>query len=203
LARKPNKTPEKVCKIAASLFAARGYHGTTMDDVAAGVELNKGTLYYYFPGKGDILFSICDETVQAFIGVLDVVPEGATAPQAIEFLVRAQLRMLADRPHEVSVFLHESRWLKEWLSPVQHQAIRTKETNFSQQVIALIEQGIADGFFAPVDATIASRNIMGMVAWAASWYKPKSGPSIEMIADQTVGFILAGLGMPVGQPVAR
>ena len=192
--RKPNKTPEKVCRIAAGLFAARGYHATTMDDVAAGVGLNKGTLYYYFPGKADVLFSICDDIVESFIGVLDAVPDDAAPPEVIATLLRSQLEMLVERPNEVVVFLHELRFLKQWLSAAQYNEIRSKEVRFGNAVVAVIQTGIDNGDFDPIDPLIASHNIMGMVAWASTWYRPKGGIDIKDVAEETVRLTLAGFG---------
>jgi AcrR family transcriptional regulator len=197
LARKPNRTPEKVCRIAASLFTARGYHGTSMDDIAAGVQLNNGTLYYYFPSKSDILYTICTETVDAFIGAIDGADLDSAPPDRLEFLIREQLRMIVERPNEVAVFLQELRWLKEWLTPAQHREIRAKEMAFGQKVVDVIERGVSDGQFHRIDATIAARNIEAVVAWTSHWYRPKLGISMDHVADETVAMVLSGLGAEI------
>ncbi len=60
---------EELLAVATKLFAARGYHGTRMDDVADAVGLNKATVYHYYASKALILYDIykgaADFTVDA------------------------------------------------------------------------------------------------------------------------------------------
>lgn len=183
-----------MCRKAAALFAASGYHATTVDDIAAAVQLNKGTLYYYFPSKAAILFRICDDVVSEFTGAADRVPPDSTPAEGLEAILRAQLGLIAERSDEVSVFLQELRWLKEWLSPADYRTIRDKEQTFGDAMISLLEQGVSDGQFDGVDTTVASHNIMGMVAWASRWYQPRAGVDLDQVIDETVRFTFDGLG---------
>src|SRR3712207_3241878 len=61
-------------RVAARLFETRGYSATSMDDIAAGVKLNKGTLYHYFSGKAAILFDIYSEAQEQVVAAINAVP---------------------------------------------------------------------------------------------------------------------------------
>ena len=65
---------EELLAVATKLFAARGYHGTRMDDVADAVGLNKATVYHYYASKSLILYDIykgaADFTVDALAAIL-------------------------------------------------------------------------------------------------------------------------------------
>jgi TetR/AcrR family transcriptional regulator, cholesterol catabolism regulator len=194
--RQPNNTAETICRKAAALFATQGYHATTMDDVAAAMKLNKGTLYYYFSAKADILFRICDEIVTEFTRVASDVA-GAPASEAIETILRSQLGLIGERPNEIAVFLQEAHWLKEWLSRTQLRQIVEKEAAYTSVMIRLIKDGIRTGEFRDADAAVAAHSIMGVVAWASRWYRPKGDVSLEQLTDETIGFTLAALAASV------
>src|ERR1041384_8700642 len=61
---------EELLTVATKLFAARGYHGTRMDDVADAVGLNKATVYHYYASKSLILFDICKSAADFTVGAL-------------------------------------------------------------------------------------------------------------------------------------
>src|SRR6266550_5161129 len=60
---------------AARLFAAQGYHGTSMEDLAGAMGVQKGSLYAHIQSKEDLLYELCREGAAAFHEALDAVPE--------------------------------------------------------------------------------------------------------------------------------
>ena len=196
MVRQTNKNPERVLRAAAALFAQQGYHATTVDDVAAAVSLNKGTLYYYFSGKADLLFQICDTVVSEFTEAATQLPEDGSARDGLVAILRSQLELIAKRQNEVDVFLQELRWLRDWLSPDQYRIIGDKRDAFGTAVIELIEAGVHSGEFSDVDPGVASHHIMGIVAWASRWYRPRGGPPIDHVIDETIRLVFGGLSAP-------
>src|SRR5437868_513894 len=57
-------TEARIREVATELFYERGYHATSMRDIAAEVGIKAGSLYNHFPGKQDILFRICFDTAK-------------------------------------------------------------------------------------------------------------------------------------------
>jgi AcrR family transcriptional regulator len=55
--RNKNLWKSEIIKVAVSAFKQKGYHGTTMDDIARKLKITKGSLYYYFKNKEAILFN--------------------------------------------------------------------------------------------------------------------------------------------------
>lgn len=188
-----------VRKVAAKLFETRGYHGTSMDDVAAGVQRNKGTLYYYYKGKSDILYDIYSDTLDIVIGVINSIPADASPDEALKALIRFELRSIAERPHETVVYFQEMRWIKEWLPRHQYREIRAREDQFTDWVTDVVQRGIDDGVFAPMDARIGALAVIGMTSWAYQWYRPNGRYSIDEIADMFVDIIMHGLGTREGR----
>jgi AcrR family transcriptional regulator len=202
MARKKNHKPAQVLRVAAKLFETRGYQGTSMDDVAAGVGLNKGTIYHYFPSKSAILYEIYSQAQELVLRSIQDIPEDAAPDLGLSMLIKAQLRVLASDPSETIVYFQERRWISEWLEPDQYRTIRDRERVFTDFVTTLVQRGIDGGMFAPTDAKIAAFGVIGLSAWTYQWYDPKGRFAPDEIAEVFVKLILSGL-QAADEPAAR
>lgn len=182
-----------VLSVAAELFEARGYRGTTVDDVAAGVKLNKGTLYHYFPSKSSMLRQIYSEAQDLVMDAIEEIGTDSPPDEAIRDLIRFQLRAFAERPHETAVYFQEMRFLPEWLPDDEYRALRSKERIFEKFVTDLITRGIDEGKFAKTDAKVAAFGIIGMSAWTHQWFDPGGSSKPDEIADTLADIALRGL----------
>lgn len=66
-----NSTKEKVKKIALSLFAKKGYDGTTMSEIAKGVGIKKASLYSHFKGKEELFFAVYEELAREYVNLME------------------------------------------------------------------------------------------------------------------------------------
>src|SRR5687768_14625018 len=97
---------------AARLFAEKGYHGTSMGDLAAAMGVQKGSLYSLTESKQELLYETMREGAAAFHAGLDALPEGAPAAQKIRLALRAHLRVVAEQLDMATVFTREWRYLE-------------------------------------------------------------------------------------------
>jgi len=199
MTRKTSTKAAQVLQVAAKLFEARGYQGTSMDDVAAGVGLNKGTIYHYFPSKSAILFGIYSHAQSLVMASIEKIPPDAPADEALDMLVRAQLRALVEYPSETVVYFQEMRWISEWFDKEQVRVIRELEQVFTEYVINLIQRGIDDGLFAPTDPKIAAFGFTGLLAWTYQWFNPRGRNTPDEVADVFVHLMLHGLCRGTGK----
>ena len=88
---------EELLAVATKLFAARGYHGTRMDDVADVVGLNKATVYHYYASKSLILFDIYEGAADSTVAAVHDDPSWS-AREAIYHFTRRLLVNIAERP---------------------------------------------------------------------------------------------------------
>jgi len=86
--RKKQRTRETIARAAHELFAQRGYHATTLPDIAEAADVSTRTIFSYFPSKEDILFSGFEEMKEALQRALAERPEGRGALETVrEFIV--------------------------------------------------------------------------------------------------------------------
>src|SRR5919197_195631 len=98
---------------AARLFAEKGYHGTSVGDLAAALGVQKGSLYSHIESKQDLLFEIVRDGVDAFTGALDAIPEQLPAVDKLRLALRAHLRVVSQQLDVATVWLREWRYLDE------------------------------------------------------------------------------------------
>lgn len=86
--RRPEDRPREILAAALTVFARRGYNATRLDDIAAAAGVTKGTIYYYFKNKDDLLLRLSAAGDREEIAKLEALIRDATGP------VSAQLRMV-------------------------------------------------------------------------------------------------------------
>jgi len=97
---------------AARLFAEKGYHGTSIGDLAKSMGVQKGSLYAHISSKQDLLYETMREGADAFHGVLDAIPDELPATEKIRLALRSHLRVVADQLDVATVFVQEWRYLE-------------------------------------------------------------------------------------------
>jgi AcrR family transcriptional regulator len=106
----------ELTRTAARLFAEKGYHGTSIGDLAEAMGVQKGSLYAHIASKQDLLYEATREGAQAFHAALDAVPEGAPVTERIRLALRGHLRVVAEQLDVATVFTREWRYLEGELS---------------------------------------------------------------------------------------
>src|SRR5437762_4385136 len=97
---------------AARLFAEKGYHGTSIGDLAEAMGVQKGSLYAHIESKADLLWEVARDGAAAFHAALDSVPEELPATEQIRRALRAHLRVVAEQLDVATVFVREWRYLE-------------------------------------------------------------------------------------------
>ena len=193
----------QILDTAASLFCDRGYQGMRMDDLAATVNLNKGTLYHYFPSKAELLYRIYRDTAQEFLQRISLHPADAPADEAIRMLIHDIAMAIGERRDYVTVFFQEMQWLDKWLPADQFEEIDGLQSEFRNYVTGVIERGINAKLFRPIDATVATFGLIGMVGWTYQWHTPGGRRTLDDVADIFADLVLAAFAAtPVGNAAA-
>src|SRR5438045_8670775 len=93
LAQAMSARREELTRTAARLFADRGYHGTSLADLAEALGIQKASLYHHIDSKEDLLWVVARAGAASFHAALDAVPEGLPARAKIRLALRGQLRV--------------------------------------------------------------------------------------------------------------
>ena len=104
---------EELTRAAARLFAEKGYHGTSVGDLAGALGVQKGSLYSHIDSKADLLWEVAREGAEAFHAALDAVPDEGPVVGRIRLALRGHLRVVAEQLDIATVFVREWRYLDE------------------------------------------------------------------------------------------
>jgi len=183
-------TRENILHAAALIFQEKGYHATSMQDIANAVDLRKGSLYHYVDSKQDILYTLLDEALSMILERLHQVASLDLAPQEkIRQAMRAYFSFLAENPSLSSVLLLEYRSL-EPVYKKKHIPLRDQVDRIWQEIL---EEGDQLGEFNAPETGLISKALLGVLNWTITWYREDGPLSAEEIADHFTDLFLAGL----------
>jgi AcrR family transcriptional regulator len=183
---------EELLAVAAKLFAARGYHGTRMDDVADAVGLNKATVYHYYASKSLILWDIYKTTADFTVDALHDDPT-ASARETIFNFTKRLLTGIATDLEAAAVYFQEGPYITEWFTEEQVAYIRKAETSVYEHVRDVIDRGIASGEFNDCDSHVLALGYIGMTLGAYRWLRPHGRRTASEIAVEFSTALLRGL----------
>src|SRR5215211_3571467 len=103
---------DELTRQAARLFAEQGYHGTSMEDLAVAMGVQKASLYAHVRSKADLLNEIARDGAQTFHAALDTIDERLPAIEKLRLALRSHLRVVSDQLDVATVFVREWRYLE-------------------------------------------------------------------------------------------
>jgi AcrR family transcriptional regulator len=193
--RRPrNDDPQAAARVeilqsAAALFRRRGYHGATVEEIAASLEMKKGNLYYYFKNKEAILFACHQYSLDRLMETLVDIEESPAAPdEKLRQLIVAFVHTILDELQGTALFLD-----LEALTRSHRRAVIARRDQFDRALRRIVSQGIEAGLFPGADAKLLSFAILGAVNWIPRWFNPSGPASSQEVADRFANFLVAGL----------
>jgi TetR/AcrR family transcriptional regulator, cholesterol catabolism regulator len=178
----------ELTRTAARLFAEKGYHGTSIGDLAEAMGVQKGSLYAHIDSKQDLLYEATREGAQAFHAALDAVPDKAPVTERIRLALRGHLRVVAEQLDVATVFTREWRYLEgeralEFLS---------ERRRYEERIRALFREGReAGGLRSDLDDAAATLLVLSAANWAYTWLRP--GADTDALADRFFALLLDGI----------
>lgn len=193
----PRRRIDEAIEAAAEVFAQRGYHGATTQDIADRLRIRQASLYYYFPSKDKALETVCQRGVEGFIEhALDAAQAPGSACNRLSQVIASHLRATADKHAFVRVFLNERQHLPD--------AARRRIGRLAARYESII-QGIFDGgvasreLRADLDSRLATLALLALCNSVAAWYGREPGVDAQTIAAHFAKLLCEGV---VRQPAS-
>lgn len=185
----PRRT--EMVSVAARLFSERGYHGTSMQHLADGLGLQRGSLYAHIGSKEDLLLDVVMEGADRFLarGESAAASTGPASDRLRRLLV-GHVETAIEHLDAATVFLNEWRYLSEDLRAV----VQDKRDRYEAIVRTIVEDGIASGELDPAaDVRFAARLVLSAGNWTYAWYRPGGELGPQEIGDRFAELVLNGL----------
>ena len=191
--RASHKRKPEIRRAATQQFRKHSYSGTSMDMIAAALNLNKGTLYHYYRGKSEILFDIVLLPLRSLADIIDTIPDDLTLQEQFRTLIRVSVEQSVEWNDEIGVYFQEMRWLTQWLDADQIGAVRKYENRYSERIRTLLMRAQRSGEFTDIDPTAVRHAIAGMNGFVFSWFDPDGRLTVAQIAEEYSRLVLDGL----------
>lgn len=178
-----------ILKSAAIAFRRLGYHGATVEQIAAALNMKKGNLYYYYRNKEEILLACHQYSLDRLLALLEEVELSEAPPdEKLRRLIVSFVHTILDELHGTALFLD-----LEALTPAHRKQVIARRDRFDHGMRRVIEEGVHTGVFGSSDPKLLSFAILGAVNWIPRWYQPDGPCSSQQIADHFAEYLLAGL----------
>lgn len=187
LAEQGPESAERIRQVALTLFRQRGFHGTSIRDLAQGVGMEPASLYYHYASKQDILADLIDRTMDALIAGIDRAVTGADGAQArLALALRFHLGFHVEFQTEAFISHSELRAL----TPGNLDRIVAKRDRYEATMRALLEAGVREGCFAIDDVALLCKAILMMCSGVSDWFGPHGRLSGESITQGYVDLVM-------------
>lgn len=173
---------ELIYRTAAQMFHEKGYAATSLQDLAAAVGLQKGSLYHYISSKEDLLFGIVEYTHQFFLDVLATTLDPTRPPlDEIHAIVRAHALFAVENFHITSAFYHD----RAALSAERRRAVTRTRDAYEERFCGLIRAGQERGdISADIDPQLAALGLLGMLNSMQLRYRLGAEMTPTAVADE-------------------
>jgi AcrR family transcriptional regulator len=180
---------EAVLRVAVRMFNERGFHATSLDEVAERLNISKPTLYYYVKNKDEILFECVNIGLRQLQDA--IAQEHGRGASAFDKLVAAMRRYVEIVTDDFGMCV--IRVGEDPLPAESRRLLRRVKAALDGEFRSLIRQGIEEGSIEPCDPKIAAFTIAGALSWIGRWYSAAGPLTPAEIARQSIDLLAGGL----------
>jgi AcrR family transcriptional regulator len=187
---------QQLLNAAVKVFAEKGFHATSMRDIARESGLSLAGIYHYVTGKPELLFLIQDRCFgQVIAGARAALVEEIGPTERLRSFIRHHVEFFTLHMAEMKVLSHE----EDELAGTMRAQIRRRKREYVTLLLELLEQVSTAG----VNRQVAAYALFGMMNWIYTWYKPSGAVSPEQLADDLTQLFLNGFLQPTTHAATR
>jgi TetR/AcrR family transcriptional regulator len=159
---------QEVLREAAGFFNFKGYHATSLTEIATSLGVTKAALYHYFPNKNSLLAACFEQAMEICFEALERGrKEGKNGRERLILTITFYVSQLLDELNCCVVLMEEQA-----LEPGDRVKLVRQRDKFERALRALVKEGIEDGSVVPCDPKLAIFVLLGAMNWVAKWFKP-------------------------------
>ncbi|HEX8090525.1 MAG TPA: TetR/AcrR family transcriptional regulator [Blastocatellia bacterium] len=176
-------------KTSAAIFAEKGYHSTSIRDIARATKMSLSGLYYYFKSKDELLFLIQDYCFSTVIDDCRRLLAGVDDPvHRLKLLIENHLNYFVNNMNEMKVLSHEANSISgDFLKKVN-----SKKRQYVDLAMGLLEEIARKYGVKGIDTRVATFSLFGMMNWIYNWYNPRKDVDVAGLSKNITRIFLSG-----------
>lgn len=181
---------------ASDLFARKGFHKTTIKDIAQRAGLSTGLIYSYVQSKEDVLFLVIENVLNSYLHEIPRALENVDGPiPRFCAILRAYCQVIGSKPQATELAYRETKSL----NADYREVIKKMELDTNQLLIQGVDDCIAAGDFRPVNAELVAYRIVLLAhGWALKAWRLKQFITLDEYIEEGLDLFLNGLLTPAG-----
>ncbi|MBU5267435.1 TetR/AcrR family transcriptional regulator [Virgibacillus proomii] len=171
----------KIIETSVQLFESRGFSQTSIQDIVDQLRVTKGTFYYYFNSKEQLLMEIHSSYIEDLIKrQQQIMQQPMTNQEKLKAIIVLLIYDIKDKGASGRVFFREMRHLINENMDI----IKQKRKQFRWNIETIVRHGVKSGEFRnDLRADMVTFGILGLINYSYKWYDPDG----EVTADELVG----------------
>lgn len=179
---------EEIIRVAARLFATKGYHATTLTEIAGELGITKPAIYYHVRDKEGILREIVNSIMEPMEAASKVGKSDLSPREKIKEIVKILVKFCAERQETTLIAFEEVKILPKRT----RDAVRRRQKEVEQSLQEALKEGMESGDFKVIDVKAAAFAILGAANWVYRWYQPRGKLTPDIIAEQFIDLLENG-----------
>lgn len=157
----------EILHTAARFFREKGYHATSIEEIAAEMKFTKASVYYYVPSKADLLYECNDLAMDLLLQKAELIMASDNSPEVkLKELIKQHVETLIDEISLLTVALQQEYGLEE----KHRKLIVDKRDRYEQYFVTVMEEGVRAGIFVEHDTMMVKMIVFGALNWMFHWY---------------------------------
>src|SRR6202453_1431647 len=180
---------DAVIRAAARAFSERGYHNTSIDEIAPALNVTKPTIYYYVANKEQLLLECILTGLERVLAPFRRPrPPGMNAREQLNETIRHYAQAIASEYGGCMVRAEDLG-----LAPDSLASIKKLKSEIDHAIRQLLEEGTRDGSIETHDLKMSAFALAGALNWIAHWYRENQSMTAPEIAEPFVRIFNLGL----------
>jgi TetR/AcrR family transcriptional regulator, cholesterol catabolism regulator len=183
---------EKITEQSIRLFEKKGFSETSIQDIVDSIGVTKGTFYYYFSSKEELLMDIHNRYIDELLAIQEKIlfDKSKSSKEKLSDIILMLIRSIKSQGPSAKVFFREM----QNLSDERLAEIIPKRDQFRLNIQKVLEEGTEQGEFRhDLNIPIVTFGILGMANWSYQWFNPEGSMTEKEVSDIYMNMIFKGI----------
>ena len=191
---KNQKKRDEIQRSIAHLFARKGYHSTSMRDIARELNMNASSLYHYFKGKEDMLFQLMNDAMdEALVTIEEICGADILPEEKLDRVLVYYAKYFAGDLEREILLVNEMTSLKGEFRRI----LLEKQRRYLHLIRSILDELVSRGKMKEMNTTVALFAFFGMVHYTIKWYDKEGFVGLDELADTFMEIFTRGIIKPV------
>jgi AcrR family transcriptional regulator len=190
------KRRKEIAEAAVRVFNKLGFTGASISAVAAELDIDRASLYYYISSKEELFDEILREVIERNAAIASRIKASKISPRRkLRELIIALMSSYGEHYPLIYIYIRENLSHVSDRRSAWSKQMKKLNREIEGALISIIEEGYADKSFRNVGSSkVVAYGVLGIIGWTHRWFKPATSEvSAEEIGKTYAEIILSGL----------